>query len=239
LTVNLVLLFPDDFIEPDRVRLTGRRCRHVREVHRAQPGKQLRVGLLDGLMGTGVVQALDESLLELQVILDSPPPPPSEVRLVLAVPRPKVLNRVMAMAASLGVKHLHLLNSWRVERSYWKSPKMAEENLREQCILGLEQACDTVLPQILQHRFFREFCEQVVPRLAQHSHLIVGHPGPDASLPEPLPGPVTLFIGPEGGFIESEIKSLKAAGARLVSLGPRILRVETAIPTLMARLTQG
>jgi RsmE family RNA methyltransferase len=49
-------------------------------------------------------------------------------------------------------------------------------------------------------------------------------------------GPVTLAIGPEGGFIDQEIGSLTGAGFRPVHLGSRILRVETAVAALAGRL---
>ena len=45
--MNLILLYPDDLATTSRARLTGRRLNHVLEVHRANPGDQLAVGLLD------------------------------------------------------------------------------------------------------------------------------------------------------------------------------------------------
>ena len=134
--MNLVLLLPEDLIAPGRARLTGRRLAHVREVHRAGMGDDLAVGLLGGKMGRGRVLRLDDEALELDLSLDQAPPPKLPLTLVIAVPRPKVLNRVVAAAASLGVARIVLLNAWKVEKAYWASPKMRPENLREQLILG-------------------------------------------------------------------------------------------------------
>lgn len=116
-----MLLLPEDLVAPDRARLTGRRLEHVREVHRAQVGDDLAVGLLGGAMGRGRVVRLEDGILELDLTLDQAPPPKLPLTLVLAVPRPKVLNRVMAAAAGLGVARIVLLNAWKVENP--KTPK--------------------------------------------------------------------------------------------------------------------
>jgi 16S rRNA (uracil1498-N3)-methyltransferase len=233
--VNLVLLFEDDFISDGRVRLTGRRLDHVRAVHRAAAGDRLVVGALNGRMGRGSIERIDHTALEMTVTLDEQPPPPLDLTLVLAVPRPKVLNRVIAAVTSLGVKRIYLINAWRVEKSYWKSPRMSDENLMLQRVLGLEQARDTVLPSIETRRLFRPFVEDELPSIISGSRAIVAHPYA-ASPVSRAAGPVTLAVGPEGGFIEAEIASLTKIGFEAVSLGPRILRVETAVAAVVGKV---
>src|SRR4051812_29284895 len=115
--MNLILLFKEDFVGDDVVRLTGRRFKHVMSVHRASAGDELTVGVSGGLIGTGAVTKLDDDALEMSIALDRDSPPPLPLTLVLALPRPKVLNRVIASATSLGVKRIHLVNAWRVEKS--------------------------------------------------------------------------------------------------------------------------
>lgn len=234
--MNLLLLAPEDLIAPDRARLAGRRLAHVREVHRATVGKPLRVGLLGGPQGTGLVTRLDGEALELDLTLDTPPPPKLPWTLILALPRPKVLNRVIASATSLGVARIVLVNAWRVEKAYWKSPRMAPENLLHQRILGLEQARDTMLPDLRCARLFRPFVEDDLPALAQGTRCLLAHPGGPAPCPRGLESPLTLAIGPEGGWIPAEVESLTAAGFEPVDLGPRILRTETALAALAGRL---
>jgi len=208
----------------------------VREVHRAETGDTLKVGLLGGPMGSGRVTRLDSQCLELDLTLDQPPPPKLPLTLVLALPRPKVLNRVLASATSLGVARIFLINAWKVEKSYWKSPRMTEANLLEQRLLGLEQARDTVLPELHLRRLFRPFAEEELPGLTRDTLALVGHPGAAAPCPRQLAGPATLAVGPEGGWIEAELASLQAAGFQPVDLGPRILRTETAVAALVGRL---
>ena len=234
--MNLILLFPEDFIGKTTVRLTGRRLKHVTDIHRASQGDHLSVGLLGGAMGKGRVASLSPEGLDLEVCLDQAPPSKIPLTLLLALPRPKVLNRALASAASLGVARIILLNAWKVEKAYWKSLKMEPENLRQQLILGLEQAKDTVLPELKIARLFRPFIEDEMPLLAKDHLLLVGHPGAQAFCPRALNGPSMLAIGPEGGWIETELESLKMAGFQAVDLGPRILRVETALAALVGRL---
>ena len=234
--MNLILLFDDDFLDDAHVRLHGRRLQHVTSVHRAAVGDTLTVGRMNGSAGRGVVTRLDGEALEMRVTLDASPPPPLPVTLVLALPRPKVLNRVLAGVSSMGVKRIFLINSWRVEKSYWKSPRTSEENLLMQRILGLEQARDTMLPTIEQRRFFRRFVEDELPAIAANTLALVAHPNAARECPRQVAQPVTLAIGPEGGFIAEEVASLERAGFTRVSLGERVLRVETAVTALIARL---
>ncbi len=234
--MNLVLLHPEDLVGPDRARLTGRRLQHVREVHRAKVGDDLTVGLMGGLMGKGRVLRLDDKALELDFTLDQEPPPKLPLTLVIAVPRPKVLNRVVAAAASLGVARIVLVNAWKVEKAYWASPKMKPESLREQLILGLEQAKDTVLPELQLARLFRPFVENELPGLVAGGTGLLAHPGDGGATPEVMAAPITLAIGPEGGWIEAEVQSLRSAGLKPLDLGPRILRTETALAALVGKL---
>jgi len=234
--MNLVILFESDFVAADRVRLDGRRLRHVREVHRAQPGNTLRVGLLNGRLGAGEIANLSDTALEMVVRLDQSPPEPLPATLVLALPRPKSLKKILQAVTAMGVKRIVLLNTWRVEKSFWESPALQPAALEEQMILGLEQARDTVLPRLtLRHRF-KPFVEDELPELIRNTRALLAHPSAAAPCPRALREPVTLAIGPEGGFIPYEVGKLEAAGFEAVSLGERRLRVEHAVPALLGRL---
>ncbi|MDQ6801905.1 MAG: 16S rRNA (uracil(1498)-N(3))-methyltransferase [Acidobacteriota bacterium] len=226
--MNLLLLFPEDFLTETRVRVIGRRRDAIARIG----GDELRVGVINGRCGVGKIVGPGE----LEVHLDSDPPPPIPLTLVLALPRPKVLNRVIAGAASMGIKQIFLINAWRVEKGYWKSPRVAADNIRLQCILGLEQARDTVMPAVELRRFFRPFVEDELPAIAKGTLPLVAHPVAAKECPHDVKQPVTLVVGPEGGCIEEEITSLERAGFQAVRFGPRILRVETAVPALAGRL---
>ena len=155
--------------------------------------------------------------------------------LLLALPRPKMLRRVLQTVAAMGVPRLVLLNSYRVEKSFWQTPFLEPAAIREQLILGLEQARDTVLPEVIIENasspLSRTVCRSsrqapagwsVIPAISRPAHA--------------RSGPVTLAIGPEGGWIPYEVEKFTAAGLQPVQLGERILRVETAVSALLARL---
>ncbi len=232
--MNLILLFDEDFIAPGRARIGGRRLHHVREIHRAREGDRLRVGRIGGRVGEGLVIALESDALELEVSLHADPPPPLALRLAVALPRPPSLRKVLQAATALGVKQIAFFQSERVERSYWQSRRLEEACVREDLCLGLEQARDTRLPEIRLYRRFDEFVERElrdpgVPAL-------FAHPESREAAPRSLEGPALLVIGPEGGLLDPEIDRLRASGARGVTLGPRVLRVEHAVVALLGRV---
>jgi len=234
--MNLLLLEPEDLLGPDLARVTGRRFEHAVQVLRAQGGSRLRVGVLGGLQGLAEVVAQTGTHLDLRLHLEEPPPPKLPLDLLLALPRPKVLNRVLASAASLGVARIVLLNAWKVEKAYWKSPRMEPSNLGAQLRLGLEQARDTVLPELRLARLFRPFVEEELPALVAGRRALLADPAGAGPCPRDLDRPTVLAIGPEGGWVPAELGSFRAAGFEAVTLGPRILRTETALAALVGRL---
>lgn len=235
--MNLILLFPEDFKQgQNRVSLQGRRLEHVTNIHRASAGDRLCVGLLNGQIGTGTVNRLDSELMEMDVLLDTAPPPPLELTLLLALPRPIVLKRVLLAAASMGVKRIFLHHSQRVEKSYWNSPALDHEKVMEQLILGLEQSRDTILPEVFLRRKFKPFVEDELPYLIKGTLPLVAHPDSSEPCPRGVCCPVTLAIGPEGGYVPYEIEMLEKCGFKAVNLGERILRVETAVTALLSRI---
>jgi 16S rRNA (uracil1498-N3)-methyltransferase len=234
--MNLILLFPEDLVNASRARLSGRRLKHVLEVHRANPGDQLAVGLLGGKIGTGTVTLIDSTVLEMDVRLDRDPPAALALTVILALPRPKVLRRVLYSLSVLGAKRIILLNAARVEKSYWQSPFLSPEAVMHQLVLGLEQSCDTVLPEVILKPLFKPFVEDELSDIMRGTLALAAHPGGGAPVPRQVSGPVTLAIGPEGGFVPYEIEKLVSRGFTVVSLGERVLNVETAIPALISRI---
>ena len=234
--MNLVLLDPKDFTGPNQVHIFGRRFMHIKKVIQAKPGTILSCGLTNGRMGQGRVLSLDRQGCEIQVSLDQDPPLPLPLTLVLALPRPKMVKRILQSAASLGVKQIYLINSWRVEKSYWQSDLLEPEKLARHLRLGLEQAKDTRMPQVFLERYFTRFVKQDLKEMGQDKLCILAHPKTSQVCPVSVNRDTILVVGPEGGFIDLEVETLAEAGFASYAMGPRILRVETAVTALISRL---
>lgn len=234
--MNLILLFKEDFISVSHVRITDRRRWHIQNILTKQVGDKVTVGLLGGDVGQGTVTAINDQGIELAIELTSPPPPPLPLTLLLGLPRPKMLKRILFSATTLGIKKIILINSYRVEKSYWQSPWLKPEKMAPFFHAGLEQARDTLLPEVILARRFKPFVEDQLPSLCAGNQCYIAHPAAISTPPTNLTTPSIVAVGPEGGFIEYEVDMLAERGFEPIRLGERILRVETAIPTLVGRM---
>nr|WP_239547717.1 16S rRNA (uracil(1498)-N(3))-methyltransferase [Spongiibacter marinus] len=231
----MLLLQPSDFTGADTVQISDTRAQHIRKVLRAELGQQLRCGVLNGQIGSAEIIGLGGTI-ELRVNLNTPAPAKLPLTLLLALPRPKAARRIIRSATELGVEKIVLLNSYRVDKSYWQSPLVDDAHLHAAMLEGLEQCGDTQLPSIERATRFKPFVEDVLPALLQHRQGLLAHPYHSQGVPAASNQPRLLAIGPEGGFIPYEVEKLLAAGMQGFSLGPRILKVETAVPSIIGRL---
>jgi RsmE family RNA methyltransferase len=233
--VNLLLFEPEDFVAPDRARISGRRLQHVQRVLGKAVGDTLLAGRIGGSIGEATIVSIEGDHAELECRLDRDPPAPSRVTLVLALPRPPMLRRILQHATAMGVKTIALVHAARVEKSFWDGHDLRPAAIAEKLRLGLEQAGDTIVPSVTMHRRFRPFVEDELPALAGASHRLVAHAAADVSLVPPE-GEITLAIGPEGGWVPFELDRLGDQGFVPWSLGRRVLRVETAVVAALGRL---
>ena len=235
--MNLILLEPDEIQADGTALLSGKRARHVREVLRAAPGEEIRVGVVDGPMGVATVLE-DSKQLHLSCTFSNEIPPIPRVDLLLAMPRPKVMNRLWPVLASLGVGRILISNAWKTERNYFDTHVLEPEHVREGLIEGLQQARDTRLPQVSVHKQFKKLVEDKLDGFGPYAARLVAHPGegsfPSAKLAAlPREARVLLAVGPEGGWTPFELELLAAHGFESVSWGPRTLRTDTACAVLL------
>jgi len=252
--MNIILLSDNDQLDNGYYQISGEAYTHCQKVLKVSIGDTLQVGLLNHLLGSAKVLSIctENERIIVDPEFKNTPPPALNLTIILALPRPKVLKRLLQNLAELGVKKIILINAYKVEKSYWQSPVIDKAN--DFFKLGLEQAKDCVLPEIHLEKLFKPFVEDRLPALiAESTQAFVAHPYSTSNTqannqsdsinlkdiqPTSAPASSTLqasdivVIGPEGGFIPYEIEKLIAAGCKTCSLGQRIYRVEHAVNLL-------
>ena len=247
-----ILLFEQhelDRSNTNRLVLTDHRAKHIHTVLMSKPGDILRIGMVNGKMGQGKVISMDDHAVDLEVLLNGPAPPlpeVAEVELILALPRPIMLQRLIKQATVMGVRRFHLIRSAKVEKSFFQTPVLQPDKIKELLLEGLTQAVDTRLPDVLIHHRFKPFVQDTVPTLIGDG--LLAHPGVTASLPDVWyreqnilqenvqERKILLAVGPEGGWNDFEVENFLEQGFSAFSLGNRILHVDTAVVALLAQL---
>lgn len=236
--MNLILLDERDRTNGNLVTLSDARAAHVINVLKGAPGQTVRIGLLDGPRGVGTVESVSEGHVALRCSFETGTPPRPHVDLLLALPRPKVMRRLWAQLAALGVGQIILTNAERVERQYFDTHVVTETYYRPLLIEGLQQARDTRLPSVSIHRQFKVLVEDRLDTLFAGGVRLVADPGAPATVASALSAHrgerVLVAIGPEGGWNAFELALLQAHGFHPVGIGPRTLRVDTACVALLA-----
>ena len=234
-----ILLVQKEAIVNNRVTVTGDKLKHLRKILKVQVGSQIKLGIIDGEIGTGTVESITKELAQLLVSTGIQPPKRLPIHLILAIPRPIMLKRVLAQAASMGIEKISLLRSKRVEKSFLNSSIIEKANYTPFLLKGIEQSVDTKVPEVFLHRRFMPFIELLKDDTSNHLKLI-GHPQGNIHLRDTrIPDPekkIDVAIGPEGGWIDYEVEQFKKIGFAPFTMGERILRVDTAVPAILSQL---
>ncbi|ENU44986.1 16S rRNA (uracil(1498)-N(3))-methyltransferase [Acinetobacter seifertii] len=233
--MNIVLLGPEDTQSEIWSIHSKRQLQHLREHLDITVGQNLKVGIRNGARYVTEIVSIDEQEVCIRPIREEAVPAKLPVHLIVALPRPKVLRRLIMDSVTLGVEKISLIHSYRVDKSYWQTPFL--QQIDNYVTLGLEQAGDTIVPEIQMYKRFKPFVEDVLPTLiSETSPAYVAHPYADESMPNGIDHACSIVVGPEGGFIPYEVDLLTKNGCQAVSLGNRILRTETSISYILGRL---
>ena len=255
--MNRILFEPDEIVDGVAT-VGGVRAEHILGVLRGEIGQPLKTGVVGGLAGTSEFVAVsapgETPRVSVRVCHDTSAPAPW-IDLVLAPPRPRVMKRLLPQLAALGVGRIVLVGARKVEKDFWGATLLKEEIYRPLLVEGLMQCGATVLPELLVRRNFRRFLDEELNMLFPNSDRIVAHPCATPNKPRPASHPSSApntsvplclcvnpgtkprplrAIGPEGGWTDNEVELLEAHGFRRFSLGPRILRTDTAAIALIA-----
>lgn len=218
----------------DRLVLEGREAHHGLHVVRLRAGEAVEVLDGQGVCLTCQVSVLSRHAVELQVTARQELPRPSpRLTLVQAVAKPKAMDLIVQKAAELGV---HRLVPILAERAVMQSDP--ERGKREKwewiAIDSLKQCGSAWLPVIDPPQKLHEYLKHpepvelsLVASLACQTHPRCHF---EAFERAHRRGPVSacVWVGPEGDFTPRELEAIEAAGAHPISLGPRVLRSDTA-----------
>jgi 16S rRNA (uracil1498-N3)-methyltransferase len=213
--------------------LTGDEARHLSQVLRIKPGEMITV--FDGSGRRAEAQVLTVSRDHVSLKTGEslcPPPPAPGITLVQAIPKGKNMDLIVQKAVELGVSAIQPLitRNTVVQPGEGKSDKW-----RRTALEACKQCGQDTLPHIANPLPFDRWMESGagVPSAANHLRIIASLTPAAESLHEvldahPATTAATLLIGPEGDFTAGETAAALAAGFVPASLGPIILRVETA-----------
>ena len=241
--MNLILLEPGEVDGNGNVTLSGPRARHLLTVLRVGAGDRVRVGVIDGPRGDATVHGSSDASVSLRCAFEQDAPASPGVDLLLALPRPKVMRRLWAQIAALGVGRIVLTNAERVERDYFDAHILTPACYRPLLVEGLQQARDTRLPAVSIHKRFKVLLEDELDGLCEPRGLrVVADPSARTAVADAVAdrrragrdGRVLLAVGPEGGWNSYEIALLQSRGFLPVGIGERTLRTDTACVALLA-----
>ena len=242
--MNILLAEADEIVDGCLI-LTDRRAEHIVKVLRADVGDTVRVGVVNGSKGIGVIEAIKPKhprSVRLRIRLQETAHVMPPIDLILALARPIMMRRILSQATALGVGRFYCIHANRVEKSFWEASLLDPDGYGEHLQQGLEQAVDTRMPEVHFFRRFKPFVEDFLPTIdSEYDKKVIAHPGGNQTLGQVMngvQGRVLLAIGPEGGWVEYEVDKFGDAGFVNCSLGERILKVDTAVVALHARISQ-
>ena len=241
--MNIILAEADE-ITDHIIHLVDHRAEHIVKVLRSEVGDLVRIGIVDGGKGRGEILAIKKKYpftVDIRIEISDLRIVTPRLDLILALPRPIMLKRILSQMTALGVGVIHLIHANRVEKSFWEASIVAEKGFRPFLLQGLEQAVDTRLPKICLHRRFRPFVEDYYPSIRDRYHYhLLAHPGGQTMVYKKIacgPGRAILAVGPEGGWVDYEVQKFREQGFTECSIGERILKVDTAAIALHARIS--
>ena len=230
--MNLLLLNPEA-LHGALQTIRGARAEHVRKVLKCSIGAELRAGIIGYGTGVARVHSLAPGMLQVSYEHQLDVPVREANVLVLALPRPPVFSRCLEHAVALGFSDILLFRSHRVERSALSSHVFEKAAMTEHIHNGLEQARLVHPPTLQIANSMKELIslfDAIEQRTSTIENRFLMHPhGAPAHALKVNRGRYAMVIGPEGGFIEEEVRSFEAQSFHSYSYGPHPLRVEAAL----------
>lgn len=238
--MNCLIVLPSEVQGEDRARIVGPRVESVRAEHELTAGLTITAAVRNGRIGRAFVETVSADAISLRLNLDRDPPLRMSAELIVAVPRPQTVKKIVQLATTLGLERVHFVRTVNTVKSYLQSGALGGDGIDTEVMKGLAQGVDSVAPQFEVHRSFERFQAEVLPEIrGRRATCVFADTLATRRISTEIAGlgeGVALAIGPEAGWSDTERAALVGAGFQGVGLGPRMLRVDTAALVALAEL---
>lgn len=218
-----------DFIPEDKIILNEEQSRHISKSLRMKAGDMLTLSCQDGSDYGCIIDEINSGIVTLSVCYKQAnnSEPTVNVTIYQGVPKGDKLEDVIQKCTELGISALcPVLTHRSVSRPDEKSAKKKQARYQKIALEAAQQSGRGIVPEIMEMTSLKSAAENDTAQLK-----ILFYEGGGEKLKDIIPDSVTsvsVYIGPEGGFEKEEVELLREKGAVIASLGPRILRTQTA-----------
>ena len=222
MTANVTLLVQPEDLELGELEIEGDAYRHLVRARRMGIGDAVR--LVDGAGRARWSRLVTIGAQRARLRLGDPAPPNEsrrQVQLVVASLRRERASWLVEKATEVGVRAIRFVNAERAPREFGRS---ALDRLSRVAAAATEQCHRSRVPEITGTHEWQELPELLAGSVARW----LLDPRAPAVTPVAGGGPLSILIGPEGGWTDAETSRLRALGCQCIGLGPRVLRIETA-----------
>ena len=204
-----------------------RRIKQLMKVIKIQPHELFDAGIINQSIGKATYEMADASNVKIDYQPSNiPPTPPMPISVILGSVRPVNIQRILRDLCTLGVEHIHLVQSEKSEKSYINSRAYDQERIQQYLIEGAEQAFSPYLPKVDIHNRLQDAlatCKTFYKFAFDNYDFSTAWGKVTLEVK-----PVTLAIGPERGWSNTERALFSEHNYTMCSLGKRVLRTETA-----------
>lgn len=224
-----------DFSKDVIIITEGDEIHHAIHVVRLKPGEEVTLFDGAGSEAAGVIQSLNKKEARIQILSHKKNKPLwPKIILACAIPKKSKFETIIEKATELGVDEIIPLQTQRTEVRINKEGGKKSKRFEDIAINACKQSKRSYLPKIHPITSFNDAFKLT----ANSSIIIPSLWGETKPLLKVLPTisnqSISFFIGPEGDFTPDEYKEARNKGAIAVSLGPMVLRVETAAICVVA-----
>lgn len=246
--MNSLLLYPEEISNNQTAHLTGARASEVFSKHALSAGIEIKVGVYRSEVRSGFVVSASPDEVVIELRRKFAPPARENLELIIALPRPQTLKKILQLSATCGIAAVHLVPAEKVPRSYFQSKLLRDESILKEIALGLQQAGDCFPPLINISNFSSNNAANIFENLkaAQYQNALKlfadtiredGGRAQSAPSFESAGQKVVLAIGPEGGWTENERRRfIYELNFQPYSLGDRQLRTEVALSMILGQV---